>query len=216
MDTFLENMLAKAADQGMSQADIARRLHVTPATLSNWKIRGVPSRAKVPLMRLVGVSIAGLAEHLVPQAEIEATTTKAQDIVHHALSPTKVPLISWIQAGAWCSASDPFEPGDAERWLESPVRHGENTYALRVRGDSMTAPYGRSYPEGCIIFVDPGKCPVHGSRIIAKLKGSDEVTFKVLKKEDGRTWLAPLNPQHPPIHDEFRILGTVIGTWHDE
>lgn len=130
-----------------------------------------------------------------------------------------VPVISWVAAGSWNGADDPLHPGEAERWLECPVSHSERTYALRVRGDSMTAPYGsgRTYPEGCIIFVDPlKKSPVNGARIIAKLEGTDEVTFKVFKQEDGRTWLAPLNPSHEPIRDPFRVLGTVIGKWEDE
>ena len=81
----------------------------------------------------------------------------------------------------------------------------------------MTSTHGKSYPEGCISFVDPDqKSPPNGARIIAKLAGSDEVTFKVLVMDAGRTWLKPLNPQHPPILEEFRVLGTVIGKWEDE
>lgn len=81
----------------------------------------------------------------------------------------------------------------------------------------MTAPYGRSYPEGCIIFVEPDlRSPTNGQRVIAKLAGSNDVTFKVYKEEDGRRWLQALNPTHQPIRDEFRIIGTVIGKWEDE
>lgn len=128
-----------------------------------------------------------------------------------------VPLISWIKAGQWAEASDPMEPGDADEWLPCMKSHGERAFALRVRGDSMTAPFGRSYPEGCIIFVDPDlQSPVNGARIVAKLDGTDEVTFKIYKDEDGRKWLQALNPAHLPIRDEFRVVGTVIGKWEDE
>lgn len=81
----------------------------------------------------------------------------------------------------------------------------------------MTAPHGRSYPEGCIIFVDPEqRQPVNGQRVIAKLVGSEDVTFKVYKEEDGSRWLQPLNQAHPPLRGSFRIIGTVIGKWEDE
>lgn len=130
----------------------------------------------------------------------------------------KVPLISWVQAGAWCSACV-TDIDAAERWMDCPVSHSPGTFALRVRGDSMTAPHGntRTYPEGCFIFVDPERRnPNNGDRVVACLNGTDEVTFKIYKNEDGRQWLQPLNPSHEPIRGEFHILGAVIGKWEDE
>lgn len=128
-----------------------------------------------------------------------------------------VPLISWVQAGEWADAIAPFPPGEAEAWIPSLKAHSAKAFALRVRGDSMTAPHGRSYPEGCIIIVEPERrMPVNGARIVAKLEGSNDVTFKVYKEEDGRRWLQPLNPNHQPIREPFKVLGTVIGKWEDE
>lgn len=129
----------------------------------------------------------------------------------------EVPVISWVKAGEWNEAADPFEPGDAERYLPIFRGRSSSTYALKVRGDSMTSSYGKSYPQGSYIIVDPAKLsPNNGDRIVAKLEGSDEVTFKVFKDEDGRKWLAPLNQSHPPIMAQFKVLGTVIGKWEDE
>jgi SOS-response transcriptional repressor LexA len=128
-----------------------------------------------------------------------------------------VPLISWIKAGDWGEAVDNLQPGEAEAWIPSIKAHSARAFALRVRGDSMTAPHGRSYPEGCIIIVEPERrLPVNGERIVAKLEGSSEVTFKVYKEEDGRRWLQPLNTSHEPIRAPFKVLGTVIGKWEDE
>lgn len=129
----------------------------------------------------------------------------------------RIPLISWVRAGEWSEAVDIYEPGYAERWLPHLKRNGDHTYALRVDGDSMTAPYGKSYPDGCIIFVDPmRRSPSSGDRIIAKLEGANQVTFKTYVEDAGRRWLKPLNPQHPPIMEPFRVLGTVIGKWEDD
>lgn len=130
----------------------------------------------------------------------------------------QVPLVSWVQAGNWCEAYQPVDISGVERWLDCPVSHSPGTFVLRVRGDSMTAPSGngRTYPEGCLIFVDPEKQdPNNGDRIVACLQGANEVTFKVFKYEDGRRWLQPLNPTHEPIREPFKVLGTVIGKWED-
>jgi SOS-response transcriptional repressor LexA len=133
-----------------------------------------------------------------------------------AVRPVGVPLISWVQAGEWSEAVD-LHPGEAEAWIPSPKAHSARAFALRVRGDSMTAAHGRSYPEGCIIIVEPERrLPVNGERIVAKLENSNEVTFKVYKEEDGRRWLHPLNPGHEQIREPFKVLGTVIGKWEDE
>ncbi len=163
------------------------------------------------------LQISDITGYPMPGNTEQANTPRGSNVSDGPIIKGEVPLISWVQAGDWNDAEDPFQPGDAEKWMPCPVNHSESTYALRVRGDSMTAQHGRSYPEGCIIYVDPEKrMPVNGTRIVAKLEGSNDVTFKVYKNEDGRQWLQPLNPQHPPIFDQFKVLGTVIGKWEDE
>lgn len=128
----------------------------------------------------------------------------------------RVPLISWVQAGEFCEAVDMFEPGDAEEWLPCPAPHSDRTYALRVRGDSMTSPYPgqRSYPEGTIIFVDPEKPVTNGCRVVAKLDG--EVTFKTYVEDMGRSYLRPINPNYPTmdITDlNVTFCGVVLGSY---
>ena len=152
---------------------------------------------------------------------IRPTTPKAPPVTNVAANldvRARVPLVSWLQAAAWCKAKGLLQLGEAERWFDCPVSHSASTFTLRVRGDSMTAPHGnsRTYPEGCFIFVDPeNRTPENGDRIIACLEDPDEVTFKVYKNEDGRKWLQPLNPSHEPIRGKFKVFGTVLGKWED-
>jgi len=124
-----------------------------------------------------------------------------------------IPEISFVQAGQWGEAADPFQPGDAERW-HLRVEGGENTFVLRVDGDSMTAPMGfsPSFPDGIRIHVDPDqRNPENGEFVVAKRLGTDDVTFKQFKiGEGGRPYLSPLNPEHKPIYDEFRVIGIVV------
>ena len=131
----------------------------------------------------------------------------------------KVPLISWVQAGAWCEAISNFEPYQADSWLSCPVPISDSGYALKVLGDSMTNPGpGRSYPTGCIIFVDPEVDAHTGDRVIARVPRTNEVTFKVLVSDAGRQFLRPINPQYPiiDITEETHICGKVVGSFIPE
>ncbi|MDU9031777.1 S24 family peptidase [Pseudomonas corrugata] len=128
----------------------------------------------------------------------------------------KVPIISWVQAGAWCEAISNFEAYDADAWLSCPVPISSHGYALKVLGDSMTNPGpGRSYPTGCIIFVDPEAETKTGDRVIARLPRTNEATFKVLVEDAGRQFLRPINPQYPIIEitEETHICGKVVGSF---
>ena len=131
----------------------------------------------------------------------------------------KVPLISWVQAGAWCEAISNIEVCDADSWLSCPVQISNLGYALKVHGDSMTNPGpGRSYPAGCIIFVDPEAETKTGDRVIARVPRTNEATFKILVEDAGRQFLRPINPQYPiiDITEETHICGKVVGSFIPE
>lgn len=189
---------------------MAAHCEITPGAVSSWFATGRISKEKLALAAsLLKVSTDELISGDWPNATGNVTAARA--------FTGEVPVISWVQAGAWQDIADTFQPDDAERHLPIFKGHSSKTYALKVRGDSMTAPYGRSYPEGCYVIVDPEKrSPVNGERIIALTPGSKEATFKIYKDEDGRRWLAPLNNTHQIILEPFEVLGTVIGKWEDE
>lgn len=121
------------------------------------------------------------------------------------------PVISWVQAGEWAEAHDPYPPGDGEDFEEVPDTAGANVFWLRVVGDSMTSPVGMSIPEGHLILVDPDQEPENGSLVVAKLTDSDEVTFKKLVIDAGQRYLKPLNPAYETvkINGNCRIVGVV-------
>lgn len=206
-------VLAARTHKSWTQAALAEKLGRSKANIGHWETgKHAPSLEQLgQISTLTGYPLPELGARR--DAALLAGNVEAAPMLR-----AQVPLISWVRAGSFCEAMDPFAPGDAERWMDCPVNHSGSTFALRVRGDSMTAPHGngRTYPEGCIIFVDPERrSPLNGERIVACLESTHEVTFKVYKNEDGRQWLQPLNPSHEPIRESFKVLGTVLGKWED-
>jgi SOS-response transcriptional repressor LexA len=133
----------------------------------------------------------------------------------------KVPLISWVQAGDWCDAADPYVINDAEDWVPVFANCGPRAFALRVRGESMFNPVGRpSYEEGDIIIVDPDVEPRNRDRIIVRQEHDKTATFKQLVIEGDRRFLKALNPAWPEpfieIKGDATICGVVVAKWVPE
>ncbi len=130
-----------------------------------------------------------------------------------SLGPTlkaAVPLISWVQAGAWSEISE-IKAYDAERYL-CPVKCSDLTFALKVQGVSMEP----KFYEGDLIFVDPEAECIHGSYVVARLDDNNEATFKQLIIESGQKFLKAANPNWPeqliPINGNCTLVGKVIFT----
>jgi SOS-response transcriptional repressor LexA len=123
----------------------------------------------------------------------------------------KLPVISQVQAGAWSEAIDFRSLGDDIEWEDTPSNVSDTAFWLKVVGDSMTAQTGISIPEGHLILVDPDTQAENGSLVVAKLEGTDEVTFKKLILDAGQKYLKPLNPNYRPleINGNCRIVGVV-------
>jgi len=127
-------------------------------------------------------------------------------------SKGQYPLISWVQAGAWETIVDNFAPGDADEWLDSPVRVSGESYYLRVRGESMYDPLDhKSFKHGEIILVDPHRDAENGSFVIVRLDDELEATFKQLIIEGEKRFLKALNPTWPNRIFEVNGNATICG-----
>jgi SOS-response transcriptional repressor LexA len=62
------------------------------------------------------------------------------------ISPTIVgmsrgiyPLISWVSAGQWMEAVEPYHRRAIDNWYDTTVECSEDSFWLDVQGDSMTS-----------------------------------------------------------------------------
>ena len=126
---------------------------------------------------------------------------------------SRIPLISWVQAGDWAESPDIYAPGDAEDWLPSPIDHAEHVFALRVSGPSMDDGTANGYRDGEIIYVDPDAEWQHNNDVVVK-NGGGEMTFKRIVCQGEKCHLVPLNPNWPdkiiPVDRHCSIIGKVV------
>lgn len=191
-------LLREARDRmGLTQDDVGAFFDppANRVAVSNWeRDRNLPDSDKLPI----------LARRLKLSLDLIFDTGNT----YGGPEVGQAPLISWVQAGNFAAVIDNMQPGDAEEWIPTTVPVRRHTYALRVRGDSMTNPNGEpTFPNGCVIVVEPeaidtldklASSPIT-SFIIVKREGDDEATFKQLVRDSGKYWLKPLNPQYPMI-----------------
>jgi len=116
----------------------------------------------------------------------------------------QVPLLGRVAAGTPIEA---VEVPETVTLPEELLGRGE-TFALRVRGDSMI---GEGILDGDLIVVESRSEAENGATVVALVRG--EATVKKLKRERGRIRLLPANDRLAPIvarPDEVEIRGIVI------
>lgn len=169
------------------QSELARALNKSPQTVNNWEARGVSKQGMLEAERKIGCSAVWIGTG---QGEMKASArsnTEPGPSLHGS-----VPLISWIQAGAWSDVIDNLAPGEGER-IATTYHARPHTYALRVKGDSMEP----RFPNGSILIVEPDENPEPGKFVIVRQNGGTEAVFKQLVQDGGTLYLKPLNDRYP-------------------
>jgi len=193
--------------QQISQEEMAERMGVTPGAVGHW-LNGKREPKIEVINRLLGELGLPILTTSIPWNE------PGQQNVAPTEQPSRFyryPVISWVEAGGWNEAVEPYPVGYSDTFELSDYKAKGRAFWLIVRGDSMTAPAGQSIPEGMLILVDTGIEPTPGKLVIAKLPESNEATFKKLVEDAGRYFLKPLNPAYPTIaiSEECKLIGVI-------
>ena len=215
-----EKIRALREARGLTLQDIGDVWGISRSSVAGWEAGTTkPGIDKLPgLARVLGVNVDFLLNDRSPMVE---ALMQMNDHAKRDLAG-KLPLISYVQAGAWSEIVDNFQPGDAEDWIPCPFNHGPNAFILRVSGFSMYNPGGeKSYAPGEYIAVDPRVEPQNRKMVVAKVDGEEVATFKQLIIDpSGEMMLQALNPSHTPrvmpMPEGSRIIGVVIGKWIPE
>lgn len=199
-----DRVKAKRLEMGLSQDELATRSKTTQQSIVNVET----GKTKSPR------NLLDLAKALNVSPEYLKDGVEAGNVSYVGIKESKgqYPLVSWVSAGCWLEAVEPYRKDEIDVWPETTVDASENSFWLRVKGDSMTSPVGFTVPEGMIILVDPEREPASGKLVVAKLENENEATFKQYMIDAGRCYLKALNPHHPPtiINGNCKIIGVVV------
>ena len=117
-----------------------------------------------------------------------------------------LPLLGYVAAGV------PIEAVVSNETVTVPedLVGTRDTYALRVRGNSMIDEQIR---DGDLVVVEDRQTAHNGEMVIALLEGA-EVTLKKFYRENGHIRLQPANDAVAPIimrADKVQVQGVVVG-----
>jgi SOS-response transcriptional repressor LexA len=204
--TMGERIRARRKELKIRQAALGKMVGVSNAAISQWEREETEPK---------GENLLSLAKALrcSPNYLLKGDMSTSNVAFHAAHEPKgSYPLISWVSAGQWMEAVEPYHRKAIDNWYETTVECSEVSFWLTVQGDSMTASAGLSIPEGMVILVDPEVEPRNGKLVVAKLEGDNEATFKKYVVDAGRQYLKPLNPQYQmtEINGNCKIIGVVV------
>lgn len=208
---------SKKKELGVTQYTIADELGITQGAVGHY-LNGrnaLNLSVAAAFAKILQVSISDFSPSLDAEAKkmLPHEKSNVQYIGPHKRGK-EYPLISWVQAGAWAEAIEPYTINEIDEWYESDAKVCGNAFWLRVDGDSMTAPTGLSIPEGTLVLIDTGREAVNGSLVIAKMVDANEATFKKLIIDGGQKYLKGLNPAWPmkEINGNCKIIGVAVQT----
>lgn len=212
MSTLAERIKEARKHAVLTQKALALKVGVEQPVISQLETGKNLQSAHLPkIAHVCGVNAIWLSDNIGPMIgshREESNVSTAPQLKQSF----RYPVISWVAAGAWSEAVEPYPAGFSDRYEFSEYDSKGPAFWLEVKGDSMTSPVGTSIAQGSLILVDTEVEAAPGKLVVAKLPDSNEATFKKLVSDGGRLFLKPLNPGYPTeVFDEnCRIVGVVV------
>lgn len=215
MNTLKDRITELAADMPRGwKALLATHCGVSPPSVSDWcsgKTKKLDSGNLLKVALFFKVHPAWLESGKLPKYLSDVSYNNVTEV---SVGVTKIPLISYIQAGIWTEILDNFQVGDADEWLFTDQAASSHTFALEIKGDSMLP----EFRPGDRVIIDPEVFPSPGDYVAAK-NGGQEATFKKYRPRGTNAHgdvifeLVPLNEDFPSIRSDIepvRIVGTMV------
>ena len=205
--TFAERLKEALKYNGMSAAELCRLTDTPESVMSQYKSgKYVAKQNRLDTYaNILNVSIPWLMGEDVPMKELPPLPDGAvpyNPVMH------RIPILGDIAAGLPI-----FSEENYEGYTYTELNHGGKYFALKVKGDSMTA---ANIPDGSLVTVRV-QPTVENGEIAAVRINHDSFTIKRFKQEKNIVMLMPqsYNPEHQTQiydlkQDDVEIVGKVV------
>lgn len=212
--SFHLRLQQKLNEKGLKPADLARAADVSGVAAGKW-VHG-ESQPKAQKLKMIARFLGVSDDWLLTGKEASKLDNSVDLSQKISIKGRPVPVISWVQAGAWTGVDSIPVGTQFEEWLPPNPDSGKNGYGLIVVGSSMKPdfkPSDRIYVNPDIQTFDLQTDDL----VIVSCSGESEVTFKKLIVEGDNKYLQPLNPNWPDqiikLTEDCRLVGKVVGLY---
>lgn len=220
---FPRRLAAALRQRQASPADLARWVGVSDAAISFW-LDGTtaPSRIRSSNLRRAAQFVNRSVEFLLEGADDPSEVSEGvRGTVGYATGITwdvrQVPVISYVQAGSWSEASDPYPRGQGFDQVGVDASLAKSlsrvAFGLAIEGRSMEP----DFIAGDVVIIDPHIAPHPGDFVVAKLDREEQATFKKYRDRGADSAgqpifeLVPLNHDYPTLRVDADNPGHVVG-----
>jgi SOS-response transcriptional repressor LexA len=216
MNTLQERLQEVMSAKAWGYRDLLRVSGESSSVVSQWLGRGskiIKSIGKMEAAERIEQN-SGFSALWIARGIGSKFALSGLDNVRPATIGTRaVPLINYVQAGAWTEIAD-NQQSQFDEYILTDLDLSDSAFALEIKGESMLP----DFRPGDRIIVDPAVAPSPGKFVIAK-NGNKEATFKkyrlrgINKRGEQIFDLVPLNPDFETLHSDTQqidIIGTVV------
>ncbi|CNL94808.1 TPA: helix-turn-helix domain-containing protein [Yersinia enterocolitica] len=204
-ETVGQRIRKRRKELRITQETLGNRIGVKGAAVSQWEDdKTAPN----------GDNLLSLARELQCAPEfILYGENSASNVEPAKLDSRMVPVLSYVQAGAWTAECTIRSlDGDLE-FLQTNLDLSSSAFALIIKGRSMEP----DFSEGDSVIIDPEVFPLPGDFVAAE-NGEHEALFKKYRPRgiiNGKDVfeLVPLNDDYPILRSDsshIRIIGTMM------
>lgn len=202
-----------ALQTGNSVSGLAKRAGLDPTTFNKSKRFTSGGRERWPstesIAKILRCTNTNVQDFMGSLGQIDEPAAN-DNLNYRDVTQRSVPLIGFAQAGAGGYFDDGgFPVGQGWEEIAPPGNVTENSYALKVSGDSMMP----LYREGDIIVVDPSASVRRGDRVVVKTTEGEVLAKTLEKKTSKQLELKSLNPEHADLKyslDEIDWIARIV------